>query len=200
MLTNLSSTGNERQTGTNATEHRLRLVKHVLLTYIKPLFITTPHPMLNPDTARKLDRKRGGDLFGDSYMDGDWKGRSVDAEETGAVGCWKTYLYFLTMIDVSSVLSSFLCRYPKHQLTSRSTRSKQKDHFEDVWPLLVPPLMTLLDDHQTYFKHQGIIALSAFLARTPAILLQRTGLNDLMQQVSPRILLSPAKAVGYAES
>lgn len=43
--------------------------------------------------------------------------------------------------------------------------------------------MTLLDDHQTYFKHQGIIAVSAFLARTPAVLLHRTGLNDLIQQV-----------------
>lgn len=44
-------------------------------------------------------------------------------------------------------------------------------------------MMTLLDDHQIYFKHQGIKAVSAFLDRTPAILLLRTGLNDLIQQV-----------------
>lgn len=44
-------------------------------------------------------------------------------------------------------------------------------------------MMTLLDDHQIYFKHQGIIAVSIFLSRTPAVLLLRTGLNDLIQQV-----------------
>lgn len=47
----------------------------------------------------------------------------------------------------------------------------------------MPPMMTLLDDHQTYFKHQGIIAVSIFLSRTPAVLLLRTGLNDLIQKV-----------------
>lgn len=44
-------------------------------------------------------------------------------------------------------------------------------------------MMTLLDDHQIYFRHQGILAVSAFLARTPPVLLRRTGLNDLIQQV-----------------
>lgn len=82
-------------------QHRIRLSKHILLSYIKPLFTNTPHPMLNPETGRKLDRRRGGDLFGDSWMDGDWKGQSVSAEEMGAIGCWKTYLYVLSIIEVS---------------------------------------------------------------------------------------------------
>lgn len=100
MLAQLANKNNEKD-GLNAKKNRLQLVKHVLLSYIKPLFTTTPHPMLNPDTGRKLDRRRGGDLFGDSYMDGEWKGRSIDADDVGAVGCWKTYLYILTLIDVS---------------------------------------------------------------------------------------------------
>lgn len=81
--------------------HQIKLVKHILLSYIKPLFTSSPHPMLNPETGRKLDRRRGGDLFGDSYVDGDWKGQSVQAEAAGAIGCWKVYMYLLTLINVS---------------------------------------------------------------------------------------------------
>lgn len=91
----------DRTTGAASGRHSVRLAKHILLSYIKPLFTSSPHPMLNPDTGRKLDRRRGGDLFGDSYVDGDWKGQSVDAEDTGAVGCWRTYLYILSLIEVS---------------------------------------------------------------------------------------------------
>jgi hypothetical protein len=86
----------------HATEHsNLVLVKQILLNYIKPLFSSTPHPMLNPDTGRKLDRRRGGDLFGDSYIDGQWKGLTEEAESAGAVGCWKVYIYLLTLLKVS---------------------------------------------------------------------------------------------------
>lgn len=103
MLSQLASQHSEGS-DVSASQHRIKLSKHILLSYIKPLFTTTPHPLLNPETGRKLDRRRGGDLFGDSYIDGDWKGQSLHAEETGAVGCWKTYLYVLSMIEVSDCL------------------------------------------------------------------------------------------------
>lgn len=98
LLDNLLSTESDKSA---SRRHQIKLVKHILLSYVKPLFTSSPHPMLNPDTGRKLDRRRGGDLFGDSYIDGDWKGQSVQAEAAGAIGCWKVYLYLLTLIDVS---------------------------------------------------------------------------------------------------
>lgn len=107
LLDNLSQQATDTAGTTARRSSKLKLVKHILLSYIKPLFTSTPHPMLNPETGRKLDRRRGGELFGDSYLDGEWKGRAGDDGSSGAAGCWRVYLYLLTLIDVSnpSVLS-----------------------------------------------------------------------------------------------
>lgn len=49
--------------------------------------------------------------------------------------------------------------------------------------MLVPPLLTMLDDHEIKYRHQGVIALQLFLQKVPAILLARTGLDELIQRV-----------------
>ncbi|KAG8915987.1 hypothetical protein FRC01_003447 [Tulasnella sp. 417] len=55
----------------------------------------------------------------------------------------------------------------------------QRNDIESLWPLLIPPLMTLLDDHQTIFRIKGIQVLRGLLDRVDAKLLERTGIASL---------------------
>ena len=54
---------------------------------------------------------------------------------------------------------------------------------ESLWPLLVPPLMTLVDDYEPAFKLRGILAMADVLERVSASLLKRTGLDVLLLNV-----------------
>lgn len=50
------------------------LLERILNFHVKPLFKPTPHPMLNPDTARKLPRALGGPLAQLDHFEGQvWK-------------------------------------------------------------------------------------------------------------------------------
>ena len=51
------------------------------------------------------------------------------------------------------------------------------------WPLLIPPLLALLDDETTAFKVKGCELLTHFLAITPPSVLQRTGLGQVFHEV-----------------
>jgi tRNA nucleotidyltransferase (CCA-adding enzyme) len=52
---------------------------------------------------------------------------------------------------------------------------------ESQWPLLIPPLLTILDDELTANKIRGCELLRTFLSLTPSALLQRTGLGEVFQ-------------------
>ena len=55
---------------------------------------------------------------------------------------------------------------------------------EEMWPIVVPPLMTLLDDHETRYRSEGVRCLSVLLDRVSGSLLKKTGLSNLIQNVS----------------
>lgn len=59
----------------------------------------------------------------------------------------------------------------------------QGEDIEPLWPLLVPPLMTLVDDYEPPFKLRGILAVDCMLERVDARLLKRTGLDVLLLNV-----------------
>jgi Tti2 family len=54
---------------------------------------------------------------------------------------------------------------------------------ESLWPLLVPPLMILVDDYEPAFKIRGILAMTDMLERVSSSLLKRTGLDILLLNV-----------------
>ncbi|KAL1701083.1 hypothetical protein EV121DRAFT_282920 [Schizophyllum commune] len=60
-------------------------------------------------------------------------------------------------------------------------RHMDKDAYEDLWHLIIPPVMTLLDDYQSAYKLRGIVVVRDMLARVPAGLLKRTGVAALLQ-------------------
>lgn len=52
----------------------------------------------------------------------------------------------------------------------------------EVWPLVVPPILTLLDDWETKYKSIGAERLDGLLHVTPTALLKRTGLGDVFEE------------------
>jgi hypothetical protein len=71
-----------------------------------------------------------------------------------------------------------------------------------MWHLVIPPVMTLLDDYETKYKLQGVIIVEEMLRRVPKDLLKRTGVDGLLRQVglttcrfTRRILLVTSKSV-----
>ncbi|KAF8305477.1 hypothetical protein DL93DRAFT_2102035 [Clavulina sp. PMI_390] len=54
--------------------------------------------------------------------------------------------------------------------------------FETLWPLVIPPLMTLVDDFDPRFKPRGIAVATELVDRVDASLLKRTGVDSLLFQ------------------
>jgi hypothetical protein len=53
---------------------------------------------------------------------------------------------------------------------------------EEVWPLIVPPILTLIDDWEIKYKQIGIALLQTLLEKTPPALLARTGLSEVFEE------------------
>jgi len=55
-------------------------------------------------------------------------------------------------------------------------------HFVEInWPLLVPPVLSIIDDHEPLNKAEGCRMLTTLLEATPPSLLARTGLSEVFQ-------------------
>jgi len=53
---------------------------------------------------------------------------------------------------------------------------------EQFWPLLAPPIFTMLDDWEVRYKTLGAKLLHSLLLQTPQTLLSRTGLGEVFEQ------------------
>lgn len=58
----------------------------------------------------------------------------------------------------------------------------QKSTIEKQWPLVIPPLLAILDDETASSKAKGCELLKKFLEITPSSLLHRTGLGEVFQK------------------
>lgn len=64
---------------------------------------------------------------------------------------------------------------------------------EAHWPLLIPPLLALIDDSTTRLKVRGCKFLTLFLKTAPPSLLQRTGLGEVFREaLMPCLLCLPS--------
>lgn len=64
---------------------------------------------------------------------------------------------------------------------------------EANWPLIIPPLLALLDDRSTVYKVRGCSILDRFLQSVPNGLLERTGLGQVFQgTLMPYLLYLPS--------
>lgn len=62
-------------------------------------------------------------------------------------------------------------------------RRLQRNEMEDSWPLLLPPLLAYLDDHDASKKIVGTSILQTLLERVDSGLLVRTGVGKVFEQV-----------------
>ncbi|MCJ1461368.1 hypothetical protein MMC28_011750 [Mycoblastus sanguinarius] len=60
---------------------------------------------------------------------------------------------------------------------------------ESNWPLIIPPLLTLIDDSSITQKAKGCTLLNTFLQSCPPLLLQRTGLGEVFETALMSCLL-----------
>ena len=64
---------------------------------------------------------------------------------------------------------------------------------EANWPLIIPPLLALIDDSSTACKVRGCSLLKVFLKTVPSQLLERTGLGEVFQSaIMPCLLYLPS--------
>ncbi|CAD6583397.1 MAG: hypothetical protein ASARMPREDX12_005298 [Alectoria sarmentosa] len=68
------------------------------------------------------------------------------------------------------------------------------------WPLIIPPLLALIDDSSTKYKVKGCKFLAIFLQKCSSLLLERTGLGGIFETAVLPCLLSLPSLTEEAES
>ncbi|KAG5645775.1 hypothetical protein DXG03_005312 [Asterophora parasitica] len=66
-------------------------------------------------------------------------------------------------------------------VVSWCVRHLSSEAYEGLWHLIIPPVMTLLDDYEAPHKLQGVHIVSEMLQRVPSQLLKRTGVDGLIR-------------------
>lgn len=129
--------------------------------------MSSPHPQLNLTSGRALSRSAGGvNAAQDHFVEQRWKTYP---------GAGNTVLWCIRNAKVKSIW---------HRQFESLTRFKFKsDDFSILWPLIVPPMMTFLDDYQARYKLKGVDMASKLVKRAPIDLVKRTGLAQLLQNV-----------------
>ena len=61
--------------------------------------------------------------------------------------------------------------------------SNKRDAYEDLWHLVIPPVMTLLDDYEARYRLRGAEIVSEMLQVVPGELLRKTGVDGLIRTV-----------------
>ena len=95
-------------------------------------------------------------------------------------GIWSVLAWVVKNISVSSRVT--LCNSTDSTITL-VLHCVQPDGYEDI--LLIPPMMTLLDDYQAKHKLKGVRIVSLMLHTIPQRTLLRTGVHELISCVSP---------------
>lgn len=138
------------------------LARHFLKLTIRPLFAKT-RPVNVTEAGRSVVNEVPPPKVGNDMMD----------EE--AVRPWK---------KGENAFALSLLRWSVGALTDTTV--------EVVWPLLLPPILTLIDDWEVRYKVQGVALLRQVLEVTPAPLLRRTGLGGVFEKaLSPCLTYIP---------
>ncbi|KAI5363243.1 putative Poly A polymerase, head domain, Tti2 family, Nucleotidyltransferase superfamily [Septoria linicola] len=128
------------------------LIRHFLKLTIRPLF-TKAAPATVTEQGRKVTTERLPEKLTMSSMDDSTKKP------------WKS---------AKDAYSLDILKWVVHSLDEKTVA--------DVWPMVIPPLLTLLDDWEARYKRIGADLTAALLAATPPPLLERTGLGEVFEQ------------------
>ncbi|KAK1061374.1 CCA tRNA nucleotidyltransferase, mitochondrial [Friedmanniomyces endolithicus] len=130
------------------------LVRHFLKLTIRPLFAKT-----KPSTITAQGRKNTREVVLPVRM-------TMESEDEAATKPWKSGKDGAAALD--------LLRWVVSAMDGKLV--------EEVWHLIVPPLLTLLDDWEVKYKQTGAELLNLLLQSTPSSLLERTGLGEVFEE------------------
>ena len=143
----------------------VHLVEAILNECIKPIFKNNLHPKVNASTGRVLPRSAGGTAAYQDYFEGQ---------------VWKRHPGASNVIDWC-VIHIEVC--VKLSTVPRDSCLLQGTAYEKIWHLVIPPIMTLLDDYEIKYKLRGVQIVSNLLRNAPGELLRRTGISGLFYSV-----------------
>ena len=110
------------------------MLRQILSKNLRTIFSSHPHPHLNIKTGKKLAHPAGGPNAVQGYCEEQvWKNYP---------GMWSVLDWVVKNISVSSRVT--LCNSTDSTITL--AHCFQPDGYKDVWPLLIPSMMTFLDD------------------------------------------------------
>ena len=132
------------------------LIHHFLGLTIRPLFAKTQHPTSITPQGRKRTTEAPPSRIGDHMMEDESQTKPWKGQES----------YALDLLE-----------WVLHSLPDANTVEKN-------WGLLVPPLLTIVDDFDHDMKARGCIMLKLLLNSTPPQLLARTGLGDVIEEAA----------------
>ncbi|KPV75507.1 uncharacterized protein RHOBADRAFT_53478 [Rhodotorula graminis WP1] len=139
-----------------------RLVRqppHVRLPLVRHLLSSSlpplfkPHPKLNPATGRVLSRPLGGDRAMTDWFE--------ESEDGATSWRWQAGLGSVVKLLIAAL---------------------EPSEVEDLWPFLLPPVLTLLDDYEAKNKFVGVSILDKLLDKADASLLRRTGVGKVFEK------------------
>ncbi|TFK22203.1 hypothetical protein FA15DRAFT_644541 [Coprinopsis marcescibilis] len=134
------------------------VLKQILSDAIKPAFLSSnPHPSINSQTGKSLQPSQ----ILRPPQQGGFSSVTQDFYESEGQR-WKTW------VGLGAIL--YCC-----------VSNLQESTYEGVWHLVIPPLMTYLDDYQAPYKLWGLIIADAMLKRVPPSLLWKTGIDGLLR-------------------
>lgn len=178
-------------------QYQPSLPHQILKEELPRYFSKRLHPKLDPATGRKAARVRGGDKgmvdwFNESgFEEGDQEGWR---ESRGLANVVKTVVSLL-QVGFSS-LDLVVCG---RTLTSIWC-GNQKSDLEVLWPYVLPPILSFLDDYSVPHKLSGLSILNSLLAilsppisKTPhsdGEILRRTGVGEIFVQASSQAFYS----------
>ncbi|KAI9713441.1 MAG: CCA tRNA nucleotidyltransferase, mitochondrial [Bogoriella megaspora] len=130
------------------------LIHHFLALNIRPLFAQTPRPKSITASGRQRTTETLPKKF-----------EALSMEDESVTKPWKTDIWALDLLS-----------WCLHALPSA-----RPDTVEKEWGLLVPPLLTMVDDIDIHIKARGCKMLNLLLRATPPHLLSRTGLAIVIE-------------------
>lgn len=128
------------------------LASHFLRLTIRPLFAKTQNPAVTAQGRRSIQTSTP-------------RARTIIAEDESEVKPWKLAKESFALDLLRWVLLTI-----------------DAEGIEKFWPLLVPPILTLVDDSEPKYKAKGCDLLRPLLEITPPQLLKRTGLANVFEE------------------
>ncbi|MCJ1396759.1 hypothetical protein MMC18_009651 [Xylographa bjoerkii] len=142
-----------------------KLLASLLQDRVKPSFTKTKNPSITEQGRKANYRQLDVMDFSNSEVElKPWKFRDVYI--------MTVFRWILGKLDVCSPIFYHV-----------KADVKQETQIQEHWPLVIPPLMAVLDDEAISNKVKGCELLVTILKHTPSSLLQKTGIGEIFQDV-----------------